>query len=33
MGIIGLLVLLANVASVLRMTCKNGDANVRSVWL
>jgi len=34
MGAIGLLALAANVASVLLlMCCKDGDANVRSVWL
>lgn len=34
MGIIGLLALIANLASVgLLMPYKDGDANVRSVWL
>lgn len=34
MGLIGFLALAANVASVLLlMACKDGDANVRSVWL
>jgi Co/Zn/Cd efflux system component len=34
MGVIGFLALLANVASVLMlMRHKDGDANVRSVWL